>query len=258
MGKYLPNDKGFSKRTEKTTSVKRSILIVTEGTKTETIYFNWLRKNFRLTSVNIKTIGVGGGPLTVANYALEQYKATKSYDIVYCLMDRDKHPRDHFIKVRDQLLKNQHKKIFRIIPSYPCFEYWFILHFANDNNPYTQPIDGKGSMGSTCKNKLKSQYYQLYDEGSQEVLETLFNTKFTDTKRINAINRAVISFNNINTISSINPSTLVFLPAIDIELMANPALAQNLDKPIMQEVSQEHYEQYINEFFDIFIQQKNL
>jgi len=255
---YLPNRKGFSSRAEKTIPIKRVILILTEGTKTEIIYFNWLRQKFRLSSVNVKTIGVGGDPLTVAERSLKEYNETKIYDTVYCIIDRDKHPREHFIKVRDKLLTERHKRVFRVIPSYPCFEHWFILHFTNDYNPYTQPVYGRGSMGSTCKSKLKSQYYSQYEEGSQEGLETLFNTKFTDAERINAINRAIILFNNISTNSSINPSTLVFLPAIDIELMANPHLKEipaGAIKPIIQEISQEKYEQYIKEFFDIFIQQ---
>jgi hypothetical protein len=258
--RYLPNQKGISARTEKVTPAKRPIVLITEGTKTEKVYFNWLRTKFRLSSVNIRTIGVGGDPLTVSNVAIEEYSNDKTCDMVYCIVDRDKHPRNKFIEAKDKLISPKNKKKFRLILSYPCIEYWFLLHIVNDMNPYEQPVDGDGSMGRVCKRKLKK-YYSKYDEGNAKILTQFFDSKFTEATRLEAIKRARDLQDSVLKNDTINPLTMLFIPAMDIESMANPELGNTSSKignPIIEILSQEEYEQYIEEVFDIFNRQKKL
>lgn len=221
------------------------------------------KKTLRLASINVVTHGVGGDPLTVAEESIKEYsESNNNCDTVYCIVDRDKHPKNKFIEARNKLSSSINKKKFRLILSYPCIEYWFLLHLGNDTHPYHQPIDGNGSMGRLCKRRLKDEHYSEYDESNTQILNKFFNATFTKVTRLEAINRAKKLINNIVENDTINPSTMLFIPAIDIGLMANSNLKLQTitknGKPIIETISQEKYEQYIKEFFDIFIKQKNL
>jgi hypothetical protein len=67
------------------------LLIVCEGEKTEPIYFNELKKAFRLSNANIKVCGRGFDPLGVVSFAIETYRKEPEFDRVYCVFDRDRH-----------------------------------------------------------------------------------------------------------------------------------------------------------------------
>jgi hypothetical protein len=67
------------------------VLIVCEGEKTEPNYLTGLRDELQLSSANIKVLGIGADPLTIVNYAIEEYNRYKDYDQVYCVFDKDQH-----------------------------------------------------------------------------------------------------------------------------------------------------------------------
>jgi hypothetical protein len=127
------------------------ILIVTEGSKTEPLYFQEIKAHLRLPNTNISVLPskFGTDPLSVVKYAQElfehgdQYKniAPRSFEKVFAVFDRDDHTTYinalNKAKTLDGKLKNDEKKYisFQAIPSIPCFEIWLLLHFEDVNTP---------------------------------------------------------------------------------------------------------------------------
>lgn len=97
--------------------------IVCEGEKTETQYFESIRKVKRLSSAHIKVVGgdkSGTHPCSIVQFATD-YK--DSYDTIWCVFDRDEHENieEAFTQARDNG--------FRVAFSNPCFELWLLLHY---------------------------------------------------------------------------------------------------------------------------------
>lgn len=115
------------------------LLIVTEGAKTEPLYFDDIRKQKRISSAHIEVIQspLGTQPRQVVDSAEAKFKETKAFERVYAVFDRDDHPTyaDALARARqlDNMLKNDERKAVRFyaVPSVPCFELWLLLHFQD-------------------------------------------------------------------------------------------------------------------------------
>ena len=122
------------------------VLLVCEGKKTEPNYFKSLRKELRLTTVEVEVVGQGAAPKTVVKRAVDLLKAGKhDYDHVWCIFDveqRGKNPSIH--PALDQAVANG----IDVALSNPCFEYWFILHFADCGKQLVGP---KGVLHELAK-----------------------------------------------------------------------------------------------------------
>lgn len=121
------------------------ILIVSEGSKTEPLYLNEIRKDFRLqtTTVQVQHSQFGTSPMRVVEYAEhlfingDETKGIKprAFEQVYAVFDRDDHDSYHNalakLKSLDRKLQNEEKQRvkFEAIASVPCFELWLLLHF---------------------------------------------------------------------------------------------------------------------------------
>ena len=127
------------------------ILIVSEGSKTEPLYFDEIRVDLRLpaTNVTVTPSQTGTEPLQVVQYAKElfetgnEYKGIKprAFEQVYAVFDRDDH-KTYFNALRlaeslDRKLKNDDKKLvtFKAIASVPSFELWLLLHYEHVQAP---------------------------------------------------------------------------------------------------------------------------
>ncbi len=109
------------------------VLIVCEGTKTEPNYFNAVIAKLKLTSTDIDLIhSTHTTPMPIAKYTEDKIeKARKDnnpYDHVFCVVDRDEHIK--FNEASEIMVKNS----IKLARSWPCFEYWLLLHFE-----YTRP-----------------------------------------------------------------------------------------------------------------------
>lgn len=171
MGKQGGSTK--TKRGTKGVKPFKRILIVCEGEKTEPNYFKNLCSAFDLKPllVQIEIDGeCGSSPQSVVGYAKEKAKKEMSnpYDKVYCVFDRDKHP--CFNGAIKQIKDNEEKLKMEAIVSYPCFEYWYLLHFE-----YTTPEFGM-SGGSPCDDVVSSlkRYIESYSKGDFKDFDTLF------------------------------------------------------------------------------------
>nr|VFK77957.1 MAG: RloB-like protein [Candidatus Kentron sp. SD] len=77
------------------------VLIVCEGEKTEPNYFKELRKEYRLSVVNIHVISADGSdPVSVVRTARRRQQERRKqrkmpYDRIWCVFDRDEHANFH-------------------------------------------------------------------------------------------------------------------------------------------------------------------
>lgn len=114
------------------------VLIACEGEKTEPNYFEDIRKQYRVPSAHIRVLKADGTePRQVVDFAEATFNASKEYEWVFAVFDRDDHPTYHDALTRaaalDNMLKNDEGAAirFQAVPSVPCFELWFLLHFAD-------------------------------------------------------------------------------------------------------------------------------
>jgi hypothetical protein len=116
------------------------VLIVCEGSKTEINYFNELIKDLKLSTVNIEILDIKQTtPDSLLREAEKLYKNSKGernlFDKVYCIFDKDKHPKYQETKnTIDQIKKP--KDVYYYAFSEPCFEFWLLLHFTKTDRPF--------------------------------------------------------------------------------------------------------------------------
>lgn len=123
------------------------ILIVSEGSKTEPLYLNEIRAEYRLstTNVQVQPSQFGTTPLQVVEYAEHlflngddtRYIEPHAFERVFAVFDRDDHATYHNALGKaaalDGKLYNDLKQpmSFEAIASVPCFELWLLLHFED-------------------------------------------------------------------------------------------------------------------------------
>jgi len=123
------------KRRSRNKESRSYFLIVVEGEKTEHNYFNSLKLDLALTTIDIKVVSAcGGDPLEVINKAHKLFQDnireskkgnTLKFDKVFCVFDDD----NKIKKFQEALLKAKENN-FVAITSIPCFEFWILLHYC--------------------------------------------------------------------------------------------------------------------------------
>lgn len=139
------------------------VLISCEGERTEPDYLRALCADHRIASANVVVTGKSDSdPLSVVRYGIERFHADGDYDRLYCVFDRDTHDKGQFERAK-QLVK-QEPNAYSIV-SYPCFEYWLLLHFE-----YTAKRYG-ATAGSPCNGVISDLSIHLpqYSKGSGRV-----------------------------------------------------------------------------------------
>lgn len=175
------------------------IVIVCEGKKSETLYFEAIKTKYRLGNANIRvTSAPGTDPMSIVKYA-EKLVEENGYDRAYCVFDRDNH------STYDQAITRVSAApggVLRAITSWPCFELWLLLHFKYTTRPFN-PV-GRKSAGARLLAELQK-HYPTYEKGS--------STAFSDTavKLNEAMKNAAKLMEYNRRCNSTNPSTLVHL-----------------------------------------------
>ena len=123
------------------------VLIVTEGTKTEPSYFADLVAHYRLNTANVAVVPSerGSDPGTVVETALslrdQEVAQGDAYDRVYCVFDRNGHTNFYAAS------RQAEAEDLLLARSWPCFEFWLLLHFAFTRAPF-----GRTGGRSPCDN----------------------------------------------------------------------------------------------------------
>lgn len=158
-----------------------AFLIVTEGTVTEPVYFELLRKSLQLATVTVKIQpGWASDPRHVITSAADAVKAlakrvkkkqtaineVEKYDHVWAVIDTDVAVRHSIWPDVQQLASSRGVKLAH---STPCFEFWLLLHIQG----YTTRADLLD--GATAKKAVRDALGREYST-SAETAKAVFPT----------------------------------------------------------------------------------
>ena len=108
------------------------VLIVCEGEATEPTYFERLRVEKHLPSTSVEVIPgsiSGSHPKSITAYAKKRKNEARvdrvPYDVIWCVFDRDEHTKI------EEAFQQARENGFKLAFSNPCFELWYLLHFAD-------------------------------------------------------------------------------------------------------------------------------
>lgn len=156
-----------------------TILILCEDSKSSISYINNAALHFRVTP-KIEVFFCGyTDPLNIIKEAI---KRKGKYDLVYCVIDRDHH--EGFDEANQ--LASKHKQII-MINSFPCYEYWLLLHFRKSRKPYH--ATGKRSAAENLLQDLTTiPELKSYEKGGDlNVFNALLGQPFDQARKISPI-----------------------------------------------------------------------
>lgn len=133
-----------------------TVLVICEDSKSGKGYLEDASRYFRVKVIVEITHCGKTDPLNIVKEAIARQG---KFDQVFCAIDRDTHE-----TFTDALNLARSSKKVEVIVSYPCFEFWLLLHFAYSRKPYTAA--GKLSAGDALIKDLRT-YPGLenYDKG---------------------------------------------------------------------------------------------
>lgn len=141
------------------------VLVICEDTKSSLQYLKDAARHFRaiVEVEEIEKVGIihcgRNDPLNIVKEAIERQR---NFDHVYCAIDRDIH--ENFDEAL--VLAKAYKKI-SVIASYPCYEFWILLHFQKCQRPYRGI--GKNSSGDLLlKDLCKEPGMENYSKGNSK------------------------------------------------------------------------------------------
>lgn len=186
----------FSSFDRKKPSLKQQarVLVLCEDTKSSRQYLEDAARHFRAhAEVDIVHCGKND-PLSIVKEAI---KRQRLFDNVYCAIDRDRH--EGFDEALVLAAANAPK--VTVIASYPCYEFWLLLHFRKTRKSYLGV--GKNSAGDLLvKDLCKEEGMENYDKGASEKLFDDLLVKLPDA-RLRATQVLAEAIND----GGINPST---------------------------------------------------
>ncbi|MEY3997170.1 MAG: hypothetical protein RL344_1513 [Pseudomonadota bacterium] len=131
------------------------LLILCEDSESAKVYFDEAKHDYRLPNITVKHEDTC--PKKSVEFAI---KKQNEYDKIYCCIDGgDEHGHGNFDAALE-LAKNNKNNI-QIIASYPCFEFWLLLHFEKKRPGYTQ---GKAGSKAVITDLNKKDGMANYDK----------------------------------------------------------------------------------------------
>ena len=199
MARRKPRQRGHLRRKGPKREPYNRVLIVCEGSKTEPSYFRSLVDRYRLSTANVEITGSGSDPRALVNKAKSLRDKEKQrgdqYDAVYCVFDRDQHA--HFNTASNEALSAK----LKLARSWPCFEFWLLLHFVYHRRPYAP--SGNRTAAENCMRELQ-QHLPNYTKGNTGVFEELKEDQLKDAK-----SNARHALSDAEATGEYNPSTEV-------------------------------------------------
>ncbi|MNF95547.1 hypothetical protein D3C84_783080 [compost metagenome] len=185
------------------------VLILCEDSKSGKRYLEDASHHFRAnTLVEIAHCGV----THPSGIVQEAIKRQKNFDKVFCALDRDTHL--CFDKAVD--LASAHPKV-KIIASYPCFEFWLLLHFGYSRKPFM--ATGKFSPGDLVAKDLRGKpNMEDYEKGRDcSYFRKLLGEPFQNARVFGAK-----TLNDSIKDGELNPSTEIHLLMDEFEALSKP------------------------------------
>lgn len=187
------------------------VLILCEDTKSALNYLIDAARHFRSYAV-VKVAHCGRtDPLGIVEEAIRK---RGNFERVYCVIDRDSH--ESFNAALN--MARQFEKNVSTVPSYPCYEFWLLLHFEFTRRPIT--AIGECSAGARMLSELRTHGGMTgYEKGANtSVFDQLLGR--LPTARANAA-AAIIA---AHAEREMNPSTEIHLLINELERLGVPVL----------------------------------
>lgn len=204
------NSKSFERK-KPSFKAEPKILVLCEDLKSSKCYLEDAAEHFRAhADIDFAHCGVTH-PLGIVE---EGIRRSNSYNHVYCVIDRDTH--ESFEKALN--LASNSKKL-TVIPSYPCFEFWLILHFGHCRKPFNRT--GKKSPGDEAVAHLRRlPDMQDYNKGTKfRPFKLLLGERFSKARRLSPQILAQAQLDG-----DLNPSTEIHLLIDVFETLSAPQL----------------------------------
>lgn len=140
-----------------------TILVICEDKKSSKRYLEEACQHFRCSSFRIEHVGKTDPKGIVEAAFLEKGR----YDELICAVDRDSH--ENF----DQALQFAQANDILVIASYPCYEFWLLLHFEYSRRSY-MPVGEKSAADRIIEEQLqKHEELQNYRKGESDIFRRL-------------------------------------------------------------------------------------
>ena len=153
------------------------VLVLCEDSKSSRRYLDDANAHFRsFASVEISHCGKTD-PIGIVREAIAA--CTKKYEFAYCVIDRDTHPSfDDAVR-----LANQNSDKVELVTSYPCYEFWLLLHFGKTRKPFSRA--GKFSAGDLVVKDLIAAHPIMngYEKGGSAGLFEVLLDRFPSAKK---------------------------------------------------------------------------
>lgn len=187
--------------------VQARVLIICEDSKSSLSYLQDAARHFRsYAEVEVTHVNRTDPKGIVA----EAVKRSSSFDAVYCAIDRDSHAGfDEAL----QLAASQAPKV-SVIASYPCYEYWLLLHFRKSTKPYSSV--GASSAGDRLVKELRAEPGM---NGYSKALPGLFHSLLPNLPRARERAAEVLADTENN---GMNPSTRLHTLMDVLESLGTP------------------------------------
>lgn len=154
------------------------VYVLCEDSKSSLDYLNKAKLHFRCTPIVEIAHGKHTDPLGIVRDAA---KKAANFESIFCVIDRDEHA--NYEEAVDEAKKT---KNLALIPSFPCFEYWLLLHVEYTTRSFCR--SGKKSPAQQLIEHLKTkELFCGYEKGdAKEIFEILFRENLIETARLNA------------------------------------------------------------------------
>jgi hypothetical protein len=146
-------------------NLRKTILIVCEGKKTEPLYFKGIRDYKKRTTITIKIQDAGRtDPASIVERTIDERQNLKdddrwrSGDSAWAVFDGDEHMERDIKNWRKALLLAEKQKINLAITN-PSFEFWYLIHYQ----------DAFGQMNANAASKKLQKHISNYTKS-----QTLF------------------------------------------------------------------------------------
>ena len=147
MARHRPRGRSRLHRKPPTREPYDRVLIVCEDSKAEPAYFRELVDGYRLSTANVEVVGSGSDPRFLVKKAKTlRRRSDDRYDKVFCVFDRDQHA--HFPTASHEARATG----LLLARSWPCFEFWLVLHFTYHRKPYAG--SGNRTAAQNCVREL--------------------------------------------------------------------------------------------------------
>lgn len=184
-------------------------LVICEDSKSSKNYLDDIKIHFR---AQLHVTVTHCGKTDPHGIVSEAIRRSRHFNRVFCVIDRDEHP-----SFDQAMLVAAQKPKVTAIASYPCFEYWLLLHFCYSRKPYSR-AGGKSPADCLIDDLQKMPGMANYGKGDKASPFTYLTLDQLNTAREHAIRALAEAIQ----VGDLNPSTRIHELIAFIERLSAP------------------------------------